>query len=281
MNRAPAIDRSVQWLYAAECDDGGISAWKTADGTWTQAYPEVTGYLLPTMLAYGAEDLAVRCAGWLANIQNENGSWNGLDGIQRPFDTAAIIEGLRVIHKKFNIPRLAYALENAESWMLTQISPDGYLINSSGLNQPELYNLRASAIIGNEKELEYWKAEGLNKREQRSHYLAYALEGSLNLNKNDAWARNQIEMAYNMQTGLMPFFVRPDWRANHPSIDYCASAQMGILYHRVGLDASKIYRLLKGVIEPNGGVCQSNDDPRQIAWGVKFWLDFQKVMERS
>jgi hypothetical protein len=273
------MDKSVMWLYAAECDGGGISAWKDETGRWHDPYPEVTGYLLPTMLAHGANDLALRCAAWLVQVQNSDGSWNGLDGIRRPFDTAAIVEGLQATHALFNIPRHHHAITRALAWVCEQVAPEGYLINSPTYPQPEIYNLRASAIIGNKQELEYWKAHGLNGREQRTHYLAYALEGALNIDGADRWARDQIEIAYNMQPGLMPFYVDPDWRSTHPSFDYCASAQMGILYKRIGLDAGRVYRLLESVIEPNGGIPQADGDLRQIAWAVKFWLDFRKVME--
>jgi hypothetical protein len=277
-------DISLQWLYAAEQEAGGISAWKTEDGTWHNAYQEVTGYLLPTLLSYSADDLALRCANWLMDIQNDNGSWNGLDGIQRPFDTSAIIEGLNAVANAYydspylDTKRCIIAIEKARHWISTQVSPMGYLYNSPTHLQPEIYNLRASAIIGNVAELYYWKSHGLNHREARSHYVAYALEGALNIDNTDAWAVEQIQMAYVTQTGFVPFYVTPDWRTNHPSPDYCATAQMGILYHRVGLDAGKVYRLLKSVIEPNGGLFQSSDDKRQISWAVKFFLDFKKVM---
>ena len=273
------MDKSALWLFAAECEGGGISAWKTEDGRWANAYPEVTGYLLPTMVKWGAGDLALRSASWLLSLQNGDGSFNGIDGKPRPFDTAAIIEGLVYVHEWSGMFQFINAAERAMQWTRQQIHPYGYLTNASDNDIPEVYNLRASAIIGNNSELSYWKEHGLNRGEQRTHYLAYALEGALNINEDDTWARQQIIMAYNMQSGLMPFYVRHDWSSNHPSFDYCASAQMGILYQRIGLDAGRVYRLLTGALEPNGGLCQSNDDKRQIAWAVKFYLDLKKVMQ--
>lgn len=272
------IDKTLVWLYSAECDNGGISAWNDG-GKWHNGYLEVTGYLLPTLIHYGAHDLALRCADWLISNQNNDGSWNGLDGVKRPFDTAAIIEGLTAMFETFNVPRHSYAVQKAVEWMQTQISPEGYLYNSPSQHTPEIYNLRASAIIGNKAELEYWQTRGLNQREARAHYVAYALEGALNLDPANKWAREQIEMAHSQQTGLIPFYICPDWGANHPSLDYCASAQMGILYQRIGLDAGKVYKLLKGVVTNNGGIPQADGDGREIAWGAKFWLDFKKVMQ--
>ena len=272
------MDKSLTWLYSSERDGGGLAAWNDG-GQWMNAYPEVTGYLLPTLIHYNAFDLAERCALWLLSKQNDNGSWNGLDGVQRPFDTSAIVEGMTAMFESTREVKYRTAAQKAITWMRTQISGEGYLHNSPDKKSPEIYNLRASAIIGNAKELEYWQAHGLNHGEARSHYLAYALEGALNIEPANRWAIAQIEMAYTQQTGFIPFFVRPDWGANHPSVDYCATAQMGLLYQRVGLDASKVYRLLDNVVTWDGGITQSNDDPRQILWAVKFYLDLKKVMQ--
>jgi hypothetical protein len=272
------MDKSVKWLYASECDGGGLSAWND-DGKWMNAYPEVTGYLLPTLINYNAGDLAMRCGEWLLTQQNDNGSWNGLDGVQRPFDTSAIIEGLAAMFEYTYEAKYKQAVNKSRAWMNTMITSEGYLQNSPASKLPEIYNLRASAIIGNKKELAFWQSHGLNKGEARAHYLAYALEGALNIDPDNKWAIAQIEMAYTQQTGFIPFYVRPDWGANHPSVDYCATAQMGILYHRVGLDPSRVYRLLESVVAPDGGIAQSNDDARQILWSVKFYLDLKAVMQ--
>lgn len=266
------------WLYAAECEGGGISAWNDA-GKWHSAYPEVTGYLLPTMVKWGADDLALRCANWLLSVQNADGSFNGIDGTPRPFDTAAIVEGLVFVYNEINQEKFIQAAAKAREWMRTQINADGCLVNSPNLPTAEIYNLRASAILHNPRELEYWQENGLNNKEQRSHYLAYALEGALNFDNDDEWAKSHIEMCCAMNPGLMPFYVRPDWSTNHAHYDYCASAQMGILYERIGLDVSRLYRLLEAIVEPNGGIPQSDGDRRQIAWAVKFWLDFKEMMQ--
>jgi len=271
------MDKTLQWLYSAECDTGGISAWRTEDGRWHQAYPEVTGYLLSTLINWGAGDLALRCARWLLSVQNPDGSFNGLDGVPRPFDTSAIADGLFYIYDWTRELDYILAAVKATGWISGLIQPDGYLSNSPKNPNPEIYNLRASAIIGNRRELHYWRKHGLNTREQRSHYMAYALEGALRLN-DATWAKQQIEMAHVKQSRLIPFFVDPDWHTSHPSYDLCATAQMGILFKKIGLDATGTYNALEHHIEANGGVPQSPDDKREIAWGAKFWLDFKEVM---
>jgi hypothetical protein len=269
------MDKTVEWLYAAECTGGGISAWKSAGG-WQPAYKEVTGYLIPTMFEWGAGDLAIRCADWLLTVQNEDGSFNGLDGVPRPFDTSAIIEGLNAAFTHTGDPRYVVPIFNAVRWVMSQRHADGFIVNSPAQRAPEVYNLRASAIVENRDELSYWAGVGLYKRENRSHYLAYALEGMMNLGEAKA-ARPHVEMAQVKNPGLIPFFVNEEWQGTHPAFDLCASAQMGILYLRLGMDASKVYKALQGHVLPNGGIWQAPDDQREIAWASKFWLDFKKA----
>ena len=113
-------EQVIQWLYAAEDDGGGIAAWKDPAKGWHKPYPEVTGYLVPTLLAWGAKDLADRCAEWLLETQNPDGSYNGIDGIPRAFDTSAIVEGLRAAKK-------IKAARRATAWLETQKREDGTL----------------------------------------------------------------------------------------------------------------------------------------------------------
>jgi hypothetical protein len=277
MNKNPDI--TLVWMYGAEWNTGGLSAWKSARG-WEMAYPECTGYAIPTLFRWGAGDLSERCAEWLLTVQNQDGSFNGLDGVPRPFDTTAIIEGLRAAYQVTGNPRYITALAKAEAWVILQRNTLGYLNNSPGNAAPEVYNLRASAIVDNRSELHYWKEHGLYKRENRSHYLAYALEGLLNFGEVE-FARPHIEMAHARNPALVPFFVNEEWQGTHPAVDLCASAQMGILYLRIGLDASKAYESLKRHVQPNGGIYQAPDDPREILWAAKFWLDFKRMYNET
>lgn len=263
------------WLYASECKGGGLSAWND-NGMWQAPYPEVTGYCIPTLLHWNACDLAERCANWLLTVQNRDGSFDGIDGNPRAFDTSAIAEGLMSYFAYTGDIKYYDAINRAAIWMKGQVTEEGYLKNSIRNSNPETYNLRASAIIHNAKELEYRKRVGFPKVE-RVHYLAYALEGALNLGAED-WVKPQLELAYNTQTGLFPFWIDRQWNRSSDESDYCATAQMGILFHRVGLDATRYYRLLEQRIEPNGGLCQGDRDKRQILWACKFWLDFKRAV---
>lgn len=277
-----SVHPTVKWLYAAENDGGGISAWK-GNGVFTQSYVEVTGYLLPTMLRWNAGDLALRCADWLLTQQNGDGSYNGLDGVPRPFDTAAVVEGLTCMFEHTGDLRYSRAAARAVEWMESQIAPEGYLYNSPGNKTPCVYNLRASAIIGNRKELRYWEGRSLIGDRERSHYLAYAIEGLLNFGAQEQ-AMPLIQLAYNSGNRLQPFYVDFNWSPHFADFDICASAQMAILFYRVGLDAERHYAAVKHHIHPNGGVPQSvnghgDSDARELSWGAKYLLDLAAIME--
>ena len=271
------MNATLKWLYASECDGGGISAWKMPDGRWHTVYPEITGYVLPTLIKWGAGDLAIRSADFLLSIQNHDGSFNGIDGIPHPFDTSAIIEGLMVMYEHTTDVRYYKAAESATEWMYTQISSEGYLYNSPQSHTPHIYNLRASSIIGNYREGMYWKHRKLITDRERTHYLAYALEGALNDGEKE-WAMQYIELAYRSNNRLQPFYVSYDWQPMYADFDICASAQMAILFHRVGLDVERHYAAIKHHVTENGGVPQSTSDARQISWGAKFYLDLAYLM---
>jgi malonyl-CoA O-methyltransferase len=271
------MNQTIKWLYAAENDTGGIAAWK-ADGRFAQSYPEVTGYILPTLIKWGAGDLAIRCADWLLSIQNKDGSFNGLDGKPRAFDTAAIIEGLLYMYEATIDSKYYNAMAAAVEWTYSQISPEGFLINSPGTPTAHIYNLRASAIIENELELFYWTHKPMIKGRERTHYLAYALEGLLNFGKAEL-VRPAVELAYYSGQLFQPFEVDEEWRPVRADVDYCASAQMAIIFHRAGLNVSRHYEALRRRVEPNGGIAQSSFDDRQIAWAAKYYLDLAAIME--
>ena len=73
-----------QWILSSERKDGGSSAQYVPFLGWSKAYPETTGYTIPTLIDLGNRlhnspylDLSVRFGDWLLSVQNEDGSWNG------------------------------------------------------------------------------------------------------------------------------------------------------------------------------------------------------------
>lgn len=88
-------------------------------------YPEVTGYLIPTLLEWGEHDLARQYAAWLCSVQNRNGSWNGSDGKEYTFDTGQVLKGLRTIHPR--MPEVGDSIVAGEQCMKRCVLPSGRL----------------------------------------------------------------------------------------------------------------------------------------------------------
>ena len=115
---------------------------------WAKAYPETTGYLIPTLLRYAAllhddslRDLAHSCRDWLLRIQLPNGAWaGGMAGGTKPsvFNTAMILRGVTPPPAPPPTGRGGVAFETASStsplpvgagggvaWLRSELSPDG------------------------------------------------------------------------------------------------------------------------------------------------------------
>lgn len=274
------MNKTLEWVLSSELPGGGISAWQLPNGSWHGPYIEITGYILPTLVNWDAGDIILRCAGFLLRSQCPDGSFTGLDGAPRPFDTSAVAEGLEAVYRATGTAIYRAAANRAKDWMKTQITPEGHLKNTPSNPEPNIYNLRASAILGNRAELEYWKKRGLISGQQRAHYLAYALEGMLNFGDQEA-AMPYLELAYQSGNLLQPFYVDHDWRPIYSDFDICASCQMAILFKRVGFDVRKHYKAIQQKILENGGVPQSTTDLRAISWGAKFYLDLVFAMENK
>jgi uncharacterized protein YyaL (SSP411 family) len=94
---------------------------------WDSAYPETSGYIIPTLLnaAERFRDMrpdllrSVATAGqWLLTIQNPDGSFNGMDdGRPQVFDTGQIVFGLRAIHAATGGAHYMDAALKAADWV--------------------------------------------------------------------------------------------------------------------------------------------------------------------
>ncbi|MCS7037773.1 MAG: hypothetical protein NZM41_13990 [Saprospiraceae bacterium] len=103
---------------------------------WSKAYPETTGYLIPTLLAWGdawanerCYALARRLGRWLVNLQQPTGAWaGGIAGGRRPsvFNTAMIADGLAALAAR--TPDETDAADSARRgliWLLSAADADG------------------------------------------------------------------------------------------------------------------------------------------------------------
>ena len=141
-------DAAIQWLRRSIAVTGGRGSAHSYSPLWgwARAYPETTGYLLPTLLHFAdikkddsLRQLAYACADWLCKVQLPEGAFPaGLVGRSEPsvFNTSQILFGLVKIDKKIlaeeyflslfpNARDLHSSLEKSVRWLLNNLDGGG------------------------------------------------------------------------------------------------------------------------------------------------------------
>ena len=127
-----------QWLLRSERPGGGSAAFFTPLGGWSRAYPETTGYLIPTLLELRArggdpelEAYALRCGAWLHSIQNRDGSWNA--GLHPPrrwprssvFNTGQVLKGMMALWRWTGDEEWLGHARRGAAWVRAGLGPGG------------------------------------------------------------------------------------------------------------------------------------------------------------
>jgi hypothetical protein len=140
----PGIDRSVSaavgWLCRAQdlsrSQDGGVARHFSLVTGWSSSYPETTGYIVPTLVAYAKAnrdtaplDRARRMLDWLVGIQLEEGGFQGglIDStpvVPVTFNTGQVLLGLACGAPEFGDSYSA-AMRKAADWLMATQDPDG------------------------------------------------------------------------------------------------------------------------------------------------------------
>jgi hypothetical protein len=129
---------AINWLrrsIAATGGRGSSHSWHPLLG-WNKAYPETTGYIIPTLLDYAAlyqdaslKQTALDCAHWLCAIQLPGGAFNSLlSGDTRPsiFNSSQILFGLaRALQENPGNETLLRTLESCVYWLDSMLEQDG------------------------------------------------------------------------------------------------------------------------------------------------------------
>ncbi|MGH7793871.1 MAG: hypothetical protein ACREQ2_03055, partial [Candidatus Binatia bacterium] len=134
-----AIDEGVAWLgRAQDCSvpaGGGVARhYGLLDG-WGRSYPETTGYIVPTMLAYArlrggneARDRAKRMLEWLLSLQLPDGGFQGgkvgrLSPGAVTFNTGQILIGLAAGARE--VGEYRESMCRAADWLVKTQDADG------------------------------------------------------------------------------------------------------------------------------------------------------------
>jgi len=269
------------------------------------AYPEVTGYFIPTLLALGEEALARAYAQWLVTVQAPDGSF-GLSGQGYAFDTGQVIRGWVAVLEA--MPELEAPLRRACNWLVKTADPStGRLLVPSTAG---VWSLGARGEVSEAIHLytlqPLWKAgellneQGYIRFASRSrdyylrdphltaftrpnalaHFYAYVQEALVELGFGDVARNGMAEVArYQNAQGAVPAYHDVPW--------ICAPglAQFAKVWHLLG-DAARgdaALRFLMELQNPSGGFFGSYGPGAdyfpadEVSWTVKYVLDASQL----
>jgi hypothetical protein len=139
------LDAAIGWLRAAHDAAGGQGVARSyslrfqrahkRDG-WLAAYPETTGYIIPTFFDYAAlrgidsdRARAIRMAEWESAVQMPEGAVQGatIDAPPSPavFNTGQVLFGWTRAYKETRDPRFLESARKASDFLVAAQDPDG------------------------------------------------------------------------------------------------------------------------------------------------------------
>lgn len=135
----PHVDAAVGWLCRSQdaTDGGGSAACYNLVLGWEDAYPETTGYIVPTLYDVADRfdrpalaDRAERMASWLVDVQLESGAfpagtYDGTATEPSVFNTGQVLRGLVRGYRETGNERYREAAVSAVEWLERVQEPDG------------------------------------------------------------------------------------------------------------------------------------------------------------
>jgi hypothetical protein len=159
---ATHLQRTIDWLCRAQDHSGcgGVSLGYDLLKGWRAAYPETTGYIIPTFYElagrFARPDLAeraLRMAHWESDEQMECGAVMAGTVDSQPretaiFNTGQVLFGWTRAFQETREERFAESARRAGAWMLECLDPDGAwrrgLSPKAALKGPRSYNVRSA-----------------------------------------------------------------------------------------------------------------------------------------
>lgn len=290
-------EKAISWLLAHKIPGGGISY----SSKEAAAYPEVTGYLVPTLVSYGYYSEAKDCVKWLLSIQQEDGGFTDLNHTKEfVFDTAQILRGFLCFYEDYEIgTQVINAIVKICDFLyhnMIDAGKGGYIRQyEHDLMIPEsilLYTLppfkKAAELLGREDYLEaighcmvfYEGQERFLLTEDLTHFLAYEIEALIDLGMQEK-IQGVLEKIWEsqMENGAIPSHKNSKW------ICTPGAAQLALCELKLGKlrHAEKILEWMRKVQLPQGGFFGAYGSDAwyfvdtEIAWAVKYFLDAEKL----
>ncbi|MET1171852.1 methyltransferase domain-containing protein [Paenibacillus amylolyticus] len=294
---ASSVQRALNWMIQNQQENGGVSVF----GGSVYEYPEVTGYIIPTMLSYGLKEEALAMAHYLDSVINDNGSFNAA-GSDRAylFDTAQALRGLNAIQKITNkyydiqikaAEHLFSALKDNDgifpkSYEDDPIVPEPILLFGLPpmLEYAQLINDHEKIQLVHASVKRYLADPNVLLHKTLTHFLAYQIDSLIDLGYENE-VKDIIEklLVSQRNDGSIPAYDSVDW------VCITGCSQIAICLYKLGRrePADKLMAWVENNMESDGGFLGSVGNgadyfaDREIAWATKFYLDAYKLMIKA
>jgi hypothetical protein len=213
------LNALLRWILHAQRTDGGIAAYYSLLTGYSESYPEVTGYIVPTLYDFArmANDhssvtAAQRATQWLPSLQMPSGAFPGglhgrvstMQAQPSIFNTGQILQGLVRAHAEADCPEILQSARAAGDWLVAMQQSDGswsgpaayqstphtyYSMVAWALAELSKHSAEDKYGLASERNLDWalsqftptgW-IDGINLRGHPNylHFIAYVLQGAL------------------------------------------------------------------------------------------------------
>jgi len=184
---------TLRWIERAHkvINQKGISkGYDLLRAYWSPAYPETTGYTIPTLINAATIlhqpiwlEIAIRLAEYLLNCSNSDGAvvhWqDGSSGKPIVFDTGQVIFGWIAAYKATEDARFFTAANKAANWLASIQDPGGAWLKGQYLDVPKVIDTRVDWALLELNQMV--NSEGLKRAAIRN------LEWAVSMQENDGW----------------------------------------------------------------------------------------------
>lgn len=150
------LEASLKWIENAmkKKKGKGIPLAYSFSLGWLPSYPETTGYIIDSIIAYAKQfekkeliETAIHLGDWELSIQLESGAVR----VQAPdneaadvFDTGMVILGWTTLYTETKLERFKLAAQKAANWLIQQQDEDGKWQKNSYKNIPHAYHSKVA-----------------------------------------------------------------------------------------------------------------------------------------